>query len=70
MKLEELLDSSPNSHSGCGPLRGTHGRAHIIVRLGRLGRTLPVAVGRGGARGVEAHPKLHIKLSYAFIVTH
>ena len=51
MKLEKLLDSSPNSHSGSGPLRGTHGRAHIIVRLGRLGRTLLVAVGRGGARG-------------------
>ena len=50
MKLEKLLDSSPTSHSGCGPLRGTHGRVHILVRLGRAPL---VAVGRGGVREVE-----------------
>ena len=53
MKLEKLLDSSPTSHSGCGPLRGTHGRAHILVRLGRA---LLVAAARAELGRLRAPP--------------
>ena len=53
MKLEKLLDSSPTAHSGCGPLRGTHGRAHILVRLGRA---LLVAAAGAELGGLRAPP--------------